>query len=299
MRHTRPLPILLFRSIGASALICLLGVAGTLPAWADSLPADRVKELRQSLRENKLPSELDTRKRDLQKRIAALHGVSELSRAFLAEEWSETGLEATFETRDFLKNGHDARKLAELLRKEATKPGKSLYAVTAVDLEFRSEIADRFEKAARTILEGADATSRLAVANLIGEIGVKTRNTTNVWLIERVPEFSPVLILAMKDQDSQVRRAAARSLGKINADSAAALTVLANSLEKPDVNTRRAAGEALSDMMSRYSPTELGGKGLFLRLYLQARGIDAAPRILPVAGRGLGDKDADVRRACI
>ena len=46
-------------------------------------------------------------------------------------------------------------------------------------------------------------------------------------------------------------------------------------------------------MMSRYSPTELGGKGLFLRLYLQARGIDAAPRILPVAGRGLGDKDAD------
>src|SRR5436190_417045 len=177
MRHTRPLPILLFRSIGASALICLLGVAGTLPAWADSLPADRVKELRQSLRENKLPSELG------------------------------------------------ARKLAELLRKEATKPGKSLYAVTAVDLEFRSEIADRFEKAARTILEGADATSRLAVANLIGEIGVKTRNTTNVWLIERVPEFSPVLILAMKDQDSQVRRAAARSLGKINADSAAALTV--------------------------------------------------------------------------
>src|SRR5207244_5977848 len=112
------------------------------PAEAAGQPRGGVDELRQSRQANRVAGILDARKKDLDRRVGALRSASEMSRALLATEWSEDGLEAAFKLGDT----SDSAKIADWLRKQATAARRDEWAVTALDLEMRNDLANRLEK---------------------------------------------------------------------------------------------------------------------------------------------------------
>ena len=101
----------------------------------------------------------------------------------------------------------------------------------------------------------------------------------------------------MSSRDSGVRQAAAGALGAIYPEPAPATQALAGLLAEPDVETRRAAAAALARMLRTVIEV--------LRTQLPnavvttpAQAVATATAVVPVAGRGLKDADAQVRQSC-
>src|SRR5439155_516693 len=118
-------------------------------------------------------------------------------------------------------------------------------------------------------------------------------------LDRRVGALAPLLVLATKDREPQVREAAARALGRINADTEEAFTALGQMLRTGDVGARRAAAEAMVNIMRQISPAELKNRTAATPLELADRVIKAGKLLLPIAGRGIADRDVEVRRPCV
>src|SRR5262249_30750260 len=119
-----------------------------------------------------------------------------------------------------------------------------------IEIAARNEIGKRFKEALERVAESGDATSRLAAANMIAELGPNVRSLRlNFKEDPKDPlvrggftrTLTPLVIKLARDaRDSKekrslaVRQEALRALGSINADAREAVPVLQEALSDPD-----------------------------------------------------------------
>lgn len=235
-------------------------------------PPDPVEELRQTLRvpikNPTSPDELQFRKDMLNKQIAALSQhprltVGDMVRALTLPDWRD-------EDRDV--------------------------GVREVDQASRKDLAVRFEKSVRQLLDQGNDDQKLAAVTLLGEVGVNVRGVGNRAGLFR--DLTPNLTKQMESPSAPLREAAAQALGKINPEPGPATTALGKVLTKDEVGVRRSAAGALADLVKVVTGLAKGRS---------TTGVDAtseeafrmAQAVVPVAGQGLNDGDALVRRTCL
>jgi HEAT repeat protein len=230
-----------------------------------------VDELREALRlvirEPQNRDEREFRKRSLEKCIKALTRIDDLRRAMLLSEWRDNEVEES---------------------------------VAQIDRPIREELGQKLLNSLREVLEKGNAVRKQAAATLIGESGASVRGVGSTTLMS---VLAPDLVKLLDHEDKGVRAAAARALGKILPDPQTAVTALAKVLVHKDAGTRQAAADGLDGMMRTV-------RGLPHRdAFAQNRGVRhmeisreevvaAAASVVPVAGRGLADNSAEVRRRC-
>jgi HEAT repeat protein len=234
-------------------LICLLLGA----AIAAAAPPDHVAGLRAALGEP--VRDLAWRDRVVRDWLQAPHGLSELGRALVLREW----------------------------RDEDVDPD-----IAAVDRRNRAALQERFQKAARAVLDHGDPLSQEAAADLLAELGVQARTVGSRAGIGSA--FGPDLARLTRSPDTRIAAAAARALGRVNPDPDVALPAL-NELLGGAPASRAAAAHALDDLMAVCSvavyvrgPTDVP--------VTREEALGLAQALIPVAGRALHDPNAEVRR---
>jgi HEAT repeat protein len=166
----------------------------------------------------------------------------------------------------------------------------------AVDQEARANIGKRLADLVKGVVESGDSQNQMALADLIGEIGTGIRGLPLDDKSGYARTLAPSLMVLMQKDDPRVRQAAARALPKIFPDPAPSAAALAQMLQSRDVNDRRAASEALTDMVRT-----------FLQVWKKNRaqsGVEAtdedlihcADKVVPVTAQCLTDSDPVVRR---
>ncbi len=152
--------------------------------------ADAVDDLKLALAlpaglDQGVPSQdfLDYRRATLQKSIDKLHGIGELRRALSLDEWKEAPNSA--------------------LNKQAFK-------IADIDFAMRKQVGERFAAKIREVIEKGGATSRLAAANSITEIGPTIRSTMEGDRMGFAHSLTPEVIQLARDRDLGVRQEALR-----------------------------------------------------------------------------------------
>ncbi|MBI3411550.1 MAG: HEAT repeat domain-containing protein [Planctomycetes bacterium] len=264
-----------------SPLFAFLAFASLLLLDTRSVRADAVDELAAALQvrsgEQVSPDAdqeriLAHREASIRKRIAALKTIGELRRALSLQEWND-----------------DPTRLLD----------KALFRV---DRKLRQEVGDRLIAAIRQVVHTGDATSKLAVANLIAEIGPDVRSTVpeEKAKIESIMGFphqlAPEVVKLTEDKNLAVQQEALRALGNVFPNEDQALPVFKKILETGTLGPRRLAAEGLLQMVKNadFRHRKLTGNLFALRYMLG---------ILPGAVRtslaGINDTDPQVRQACL
>ena len=259
-RHHRRLAPLL---IGTALLLGLL--AG--PAAAQF--GDPVEDLRAIIPLTgaditaKSPQVLKFREDQLRQRINALRGIGQLRRALALDEWKETTDATNLKLRD-------------------------------VDFEMRKLIADRFRSAVKAIVARGTPNQKLAVANLIAEIGPTIRSDAGDnkgFAFSLAPQVKQLA----QDENLAVREQGLRALGNINADPKDAVPVFTATLKNDQVGPRRVAAEGLLQMVRvvaylqnrlRTAPGEQITRDL----------LDVTLAVNQATNVALGDEDEQVRK---
>jgi HEAT repeat protein len=238
---------------------------------------DPVDNLRHALQE--LPAKLADqnsaivlkyREAQLKKYTDAIKGLNNLRRALVLKEWQDN-----------------------------RTVGRS--QLCDVDLRYRVEIGKRFIGEVDSVIKKDNATAHLAAANLIGEMGANVRALDMKDRHGFARSLTPQLTeLFRTSKDSQVRQAALRALGQINPQRDKAAEVLAEGVRRDQVEERRAAAEAIINMI--LVPLRINRLGTD-RESVEITGqdvIDTCVAMVPVAGLGLDRKetDAQVCRSC-
>jgi HEAT repeat protein len=226
--------------------------------WAAAAPAQsaRVDDLTQALRSR--GADRDIR---VKKAAAAIKTMSDLRQALVLTQW-RGGL-----------GGRDTS-----------------------DQVVRAQLGRRFQAKIRAGARSRDATTRLAIAKLIGQIGISIPGLSSRDVSGLGRTFAPDLVVLSRDRDLQVRTAAARSLGKINADPNLAAPVWQKLLKSKNLALRRAAADGVANEFSLVIPLAKGGQ--------KAGDIRTSPadlralgqKVVPLLGVGLKDSDVRVRR---
>jgi hypothetical protein len=186
---------------------CLILAAGCLVLAAPAAAADPVEDLRQALPLDDVsgPTEamLQFRRANLQKKIEALKEIGQLRRALVLDNW-----------RDDAARGAD-------------------FGIRRIDADMRREVAKRFTAMLEAQARTGPVVNRVAVANLIAEMGPSVRALTvevekgfakkiDVKRPEEMSGFArtllPILEILIRDKDADVRQHALRALGNINPD---------------------------------------------------------------------------------
>jgi HEAT repeat protein len=226
-------------------------------ASADRFPPDPVEELRLALRP--APGlEPDEIQKVLTKRIDALRTLSDMRRALLLDAWRDDD---------------------------------PVMIIARIHRMARGEIARRFGKAVRAVLQTGDPVARCTVAVMIAEIGVSAKGIDNRSGLMR--EFAPDLAEALKNPD--VRKAAARALGLINPDPAVAVPALARLVESRLTSDRAAAAEALRDLLRVAAANSTRSRTTSGVELSQDEILALATAVVPVVSRGLNDDCAELR----
>lgn len=270
-------------------LLCVTGMLvglGTLHAWtADDVLApheaaaadgkgdepeppppeikpDPVEEFQQALRaqvrDPNNAEEIAFRKATLLQRAQKLQEVGDLGRALALDHWRD---------------------------------GDQNAAIAAVDGPLRAELVGRFEKGMRAALTDGTPTQKLGALALLGQMGVRIRAEKPEVLLAR--KLSSEIILQAQGDDPVVRQAAAQTLGLVYPDPLPATATLGKLLESDDVELRRAAAAALRSLLQTVRDL-MGGRNF--QVDLRPEQLALIVRIVaPLAGRGSGDRDAQVR----
>ncbi len=250
-------------------------LAGALAVWA----ADPVEELRQILQydEGRNPSEtaLEARRKNLQKKIDALKTVGQFRRALVLTAWNDDPLRAVNVDKE--------------LRR--------------IDADMRQEVANRFKNALDQQARSPDANSRLAVANVIAELGPTARDL-GLGPNERGPGYArtlfPIVAALTKDSDLGVRQEALRAVSNSNPVAKEAARVIADRLRNDAaLGPRRVAADALGQLVRVVSQLNKPGKVVTTTVIAsRAEVIDVLQEVLRTAPIGLADDDSNVRSAC-
>jgi HEAT repeat protein len=185
------------------------------------------------------------------------------------------------------------RSLADMRRALGLQEWRSELGGT--DDPIYATLADRFKQEARRLLKNGSAGVRLAVMDMLAEIGPSLRAPQDPRGIAGA--LAPELADLVKNGDtSRIREQAARALGLVFPDPSVALPPLLDLLASPDFPERRAAANALVDLLrvTNQLSSKAGGAEAerVPRGYIVQLGTD----ILPVASIGLTNLDPRVRR---
>jgi HEAT repeat protein len=245
--------------------ILVAAVRGDARAAEEPFRFDPVTALRQALKvplRDVTPDSPDllARRQALQDRTAALCSLPELREALLLDEWRDED------------------------------PGTPL---VAIDQAVRLDLARRFEQALCEVLQKGDRVARLAAANMLAE------TTSALWDLH-LPGWEPrglgpVLAELVRENDPELRKAAARALSRLDADPVVALPAFRNLFQAGDPVLRRVAVDGLACLVKRVSqplpphPESAGDQ-------LSPENLRVIRAVLPAVADGLTDADADVQR---
>jgi HEAT repeat protein len=167
-----------------------------------------------------------------------------------------------------------------------------------LDAHYRAVLVKQLQDKLRRILRDGDEVDRLGALTVIRELGMDLRGVdrqSSVGLA-LVPDIAKQMVAG---REPAVRVAAALALGKVNPDPEQAAPALATLLSANAVRERRGAAAALSlflhtitEGFTRYRRSQ------FIEV-VPGRLITVGRSILPLAGKGLADPDAAVRRDCL
>jgi HEAT repeat protein len=231
--------------------------------------------LRQALRSDKdggrTEPGLKFRESILQKRVAAIQSLGDISQALLLSDWQDTSV---------------------------ARPD-----VFPIDARIREKLAARFVAEVRRTLEKGDTISRSSAARLVGDTATlaRERNAETPAVSGAFEQLAKDLIQATKDPESSVRLQAIRSLGNIQIRAAAStIAPLGSLLSNPSASERRAAGEALLNQINAlsrvrivFSP-QVGATGS-LAVSREVR-LQVVEAVLKAAVKGLSSAEIEGRR---
>lgn len=235
----------------------LLSAALLVLTFCPRLWADPVADLRQVLKT--CDRDLEERDRLVKSRMGELHNISDLHQGLMLREWLDQNVD---------------EKLA------------------AVDRLNRLALVQRFEESVRAVLRQGDQPNRLAVLNLILEMGV-TRGVQTGKSMAR--DFGPDLAALVRESPPRVAEAAARVLGQINPEPTVAVPALAQILASREPAQRQVVAEALFNLMRVISELATPGRSGIEVEAGPADVVAMARAVVPVAVRGLHDSHAEVR----
>jgi HEAT repeat protein len=272
MRYLRPLVALFSAPAGAGALAVLLAGLAAPPARAQQF--DPVEDVRTALQGqfgiegNK--AAIEARRNNLKAAAERLVSIGDMRRALALTEWRDNDIQ-------FSPN------------------------VAAVDREIRADIAKRFTKVIDDVIASGDATTKVAAARMLGEMGSSIRGLGPNDTFGLGRTFTPQLVSLLGASEPQVREEAARALGKVNPEPKPAVAALTKTLKQDPPAVRRAAAEALADLVS--TSVQLRKKG---RSQSGQPSVDfkkekellvaLMTEVVPAAGQCQKDSDAIVRR---
>jgi HEAT repeat protein len=237
---------------------------------------------------SKDPTAFAVRAKTLKKAIGRLTTISELRRALSLTGWRDEP--------DYLNK-------QQALKDSGGFKG-TLEMLATVDREARKEVGDRLAKRLEAQVAHGDATSRIAVAKLLAETGasvrstdtIKVGNSTFADLRGYARQFTPLLVKLTRDPSPAVRQAAARALGRTNSDVTLAAPALKQLLQTGTAADRRAAADGLLNMVSEIAKLFRKGRtqtGVEANI---GEVLDVSSAVVPVAGLGVEQRDAVVRR---
>jgi HEAT repeat protein len=207
--------------------------------------------------------DLQLRQNSLQERVAALCLLPDIREALMLDEWRD--------------DDTDER-------------------ISSIDRAARIELTKRFEHALHDVLRQGDPASRVAAAAMLSELPAPVRmNGIQGWTLRCCTADLADLV---RDGEPPVQTAAARALGRINADPALAVPALAKLFQSDDAASRRAAADGLSNFMGMVSQVIHRPNGAVERASCQ-QVLQAGRAVVPVVGGGLADPDPEVRRLSI
>lgn len=205
-------------------------------------------------------AQLDFRKKTLQERVNALHGVREFYLA-LRQEWRD-----------------------EMERDEE---------VSKIDGALHKQVEDRFTQIVKDGLQSSRPAQQIAAADLLGEIGIKVRGTgTHRGLAST---FAPDLATLLKDKNSAVVGSAAKALGRVNPDPDVATPALQSLLQTGTLPEKRAAAEGLVSLIQGIDLLSKGKGGRGVEAPREDT-LKLSQGVVHVAARSLGDDNVAVRR---
>lgn len=257
--------------VGGMAIIAGFVASFTFgTARAQRVAADPVEDLRQALKvavrdPMKNPDELDFRQKNVAKKIDALTSVNELRRALqLQASWRD--------------DDRDER-------------------VASIDQPLRARVADRFRKSLHEMMQNG-RLSQLAAANLLEDVGTSIRGTGTEDKGGVTRALAPDLITLLKVNDVAVQEAAARALGKINADPTKAGPALGDLLKtSTDARLHRAAAAGLANLIQVVTQINKGRTTVTGVVAEPEDVIKAALAAVPAVGPGLTVEDSETRRS--
>jgi HEAT repeat protein len=261
-----------FRAAGVWAVLAALafGLPGTLPA--QQFGKDPVLDLRQALKRKDPPA---TRGPNLEVRANAIRSPGDLARALLLIDWKVTDLEDP---------------------------------IRAVDTKVYRSLLDRFTEVVKQVMNSRDPVRGQAMAELISEIADSSQNpgVRNPLLDEMLQGLTEPLIDMTHSRVLSLRIAATRALGKIQPKLKEATAELQRMLQEPNPEIRRAAAEAVYNLIAAPAKSQRSSEFLepgdrrsldILKLATpRLLVLDAALVAVPLAGTALQDPDPEVRR---
>jgi len=239
--------------------------AAVLICWGASAlaqPGDPVEALRQVLRSsNRDPGQ---RTQSVQAAVESIHGLAELRRAAALPDWRDEDIDPL---------------------------------VAGVDRQQRLVLVQRFQQAVREGLAQPAPATQVTVCDMLADLGVTARGVGTQHGLAR--DFGPDLMPLIALGDARVREAAARTLGKIDADPALAVPALAALLRAEDPRLRAAAASGLSDIIKTAADLASNTHSACGVTLDRAQLIDIGTALVPTAAPGLRDPAAPVRHLCL
>jgi HEAT repeat protein len=258
---------------GAVPAAVIAGCVWAGAVLAQHAPPDPVEALSRDLKIKVLDPQnqeaLKFRERSLQRDVQELRSINELRRALqLQAAWSDDQAGAVAE-------------------------------VQVIDRKYRELIADRFRQQLTRMMKSGDPLAEMAAADLLNEIGVSIRGSSEQGAGGVTRRLAPDLVDLLKSDDVRVRNAAARALGKINPDPVLAVPALGQLLRTPrDEPLHGTAATILGDMILVVS--QIVAKSTTSDIVAK-RGdlIRTVELVIPRLGPGITDPDPDVRRQAL
>jgi HEAT repeat protein len=157
-------------------------------------------------------------------------------------------------------------------------------------------LADRFKKEAQRLLKYGTPNVRSAVIDMLAEMGPSLMDSKDPKGIARA--LAPDLADLVKNDDTPaIREQAARALGLIFPDPSVAVPPLLDLLSSPNLADRRAAANALLNLLRVANQLSSRSKGSGAGVVADLADIvQLGTAILPRAGIGLTNPDPEVRR---
>ena len=215
-------------------------------------------------------------------------------------------IDTKFATFGDLREALSLKEWGDLARSDRDDPD-----IIATDARMRFRVAQRFQAGVHVLVERGDNDSKAAIANLIVELGLNIRTALDPAMqlpsdaLDRLRRagfarnLTEEIVRLTAVDNAWVRLHALRALGGINADPSRVAPLLASHLGSGNsVVVRRISADGLLRLVATAAYLK---EQAFKSPPVWANDLDvlaAGVEVVRLAGSGLADSDAEVRRCC-